>query len=133
MTLKSLKMIDVSRCSLNRFQFKCDANIFRTFPREITCNKSAGGKEKRMSAFGHSRITTERRSRAICMAGIRAVVKPINPITRHDVRIWINGEHGTFGIMPALSVIKRYAADDFPMATSFIFLIAIYFKLANKL
>lgn len=86
-----------------------------------------------MSAFGHSRITTERRSRAICMAGIRAVVKPINPITRHDVRIWINGEHGTFGIMPALSVIKRYAADDFPMAMSFIFLIAIYFKLANKL
>lgn len=32
-----------------------------------------------------------RRSRPICLAGVRAVVKPINPITRQDVRIWING------------------------------------------
>lgn len=30
-------------------------------------------------------------SRPICLAGVRAVVKPINPITRQDVRIWING------------------------------------------
>ena len=66
-----------------------------------------------MSAFGQSRITTERRSRAICLAGICAVVKPINPITRHDVRIWINGEHRTFDIMPALAVIKRHARQFF--------------------
>lgn len=50
--------------------------------------------------------TTKRRLRAICLAGVRATVKPINAITRGG-QIGIDGEHRSFRIIPALSVIKR--------------------------
>jgi len=50
--------------------------------------------------------TTKRRLRAICLGGVRATVKPINAITRGG-QIGIDGEHRSFRIIPALSVIKR--------------------------
>lgn len=50
--------------------------------------------------------TTKRRLRAICLPGVRATVKPINAITRGG-QIGIDGEHRSFRIIPALSVIKR--------------------------
>lgn len=50
--------------------------------------------------------TTKHRLRAICLLGVRASVKPINAITRGG-QIGIDGEHRSFRIIPALSVIKR--------------------------
>lgn len=58
---------------------------------------------------GQSQITTQLWARTISLPGVRAVVKPINRITRHDFRIRVNDVHRT---------TKRYANDLFlPLAT----------------